>query len=1221
MSSLRIAPRQALNKAFLKVKPKRVDFDRFCAAARALLANARDGESEEFHKSLIADFLKTAYYAPRHFINTKGRSDLVVHNGKDADSSVGVILEVKSPANKHEMPSTDSLNAKATQELLLYFLRERITAGNIELKSLAVTNLDEWFIFDAADFERLFVADRSLRQMFVEFERQSLSGTRTDFFYREIAGPAITAAEPSLLYTYFRIGDWRKDLQTADESSARRLITLAKIFSPEHLLKAPFANDSQTLDRAFYSELLHLLGLAEATISGRKLIQRKAATARDSASLIENVISQLEALDKLAHIPDCDRYGPKPEAQIFGVALELVITWIDRVLFLKLLEAQLIRYGDGDRTVAFLDKAHLASYDDLNELFFSVLAKRESERSADIRRKYGAVPYLNSALFDPGTIEHEALFVSSLKDGLRLPVFKGTVLRDGKGRKQKGELDALEYLLRFLDSYDFGAEGGGDIQEENKTLIGASVLGLIFEKINGYKDGSYFTPGAVTMRMCRNNVRRMVVDRFNSVYGWGCGDVNAVYDKIVDKRAANDVINSITICDPAVGSGHFLVAALNEIIALKSELKILLDRTGRTLRDFEVAVVNDELVVTDEAGELFSYEPGRSSSQSVQEAVFHEKQAIIENCLFGVDINPNSVKICRLRLWIELLKSAYYTDVAGTRSLETLPNIDINIKVGDSLVARFPLEASLGPALRKSGRSVADYRSAVGAYQSARGRDDKHRFETVINAIRSEFGAAIQQSLLWDRQGELQRLDEQAPLFEETAEKAADTTKRKRTLKESIQQIEAELEWSRTYRSAFEWRFEFPHVLDEKGDFRGFDIVIGNPPYGVSMDHATRDFVEKRLGRVPDHEIFYMFINLGRMLLREGGLLAFILPNTILFNVFAEQYRLRLLEHWDVDEIVDCTDFAVFADATVRNAILTLRKAPSDGQFGFVPVADARSLNDVLGRAKHRMPLEFLIENSRNWALVFRTDPAVLAVAAAIRRRSVELRTLFPEISQGLIAYDRHTGQAKEVIESRAFHARSKIDDRYKEWLRGEDVRPYSVSWNGQEYIRYGTTGEGLANPRKPEFFTRRRILVREITSPRIFAGLTDAEQYNDPAIINILEPRGRVAPSIYSLLGILNSRLATFYHLHSSPKITKGEFPKILVVDIKAFPLPADGDATLYSSLDEVVHEICRRIADRPPQETTGLETEVDWIVYRLYSVTADDQAVIERALGAVGL
>jgi adenine-specific DNA-methyltransferase len=162
------------------------------------------------------------------------------------------------------------------------------------------------------------------------------------------------------------------------------------------------------------------------------------------------------------------------------------------------------------------------------------------------------------------------------------------------------------------------------------------------------------------MYMCRETIRKAVIQKFNETNGWNCTDLNTLYDKIEDRGEANNIINNLKICDPAVGSGHFLVSALNEMIAIKSDLKILQDRDGRRLKEYHFEVVNDELIVTDEDGELFEYNPANKESQRIQETLFHEKQAIIENCLFGVDINPNSVKICRLRLWIELLKNAYY---------------------------------------------------------------------------------------------------------------------------------------------------------------------------------------------------------------------------------------------------------------------------------------------------------------------------------------------------------------------------------------------------------------------------------------------------------------------------------------------------------------------------------------------------------------------------------
>lgn len=372
------------------------------------------------------------------------------------------------------------------------------------------------------------------------------------------------------------------------------------------------------------------------------------------------------------------------------------------------------------------------------------------------------------------------LLISNLKDDKTIPVISSTVLKDEQGKKRTGNLKTLEYIFEFLNAYDFSSEGSEEIQEDNKTLINASVLGLIFEKINGYKDGSFFTPGFITMYMCRETIRKSIVQKFNENKKWNCTSIEELYDKIEDRKEANQIINSVKICDPAVGSGHFLVSALNEMIAVKNDLKILQDRAGKRLKEYHVEVVNDELIVTDEEGELFEYNPSNKESQRIQETLFHEKQVIIENCLFGVDINSNSVKICRLRLWIELLKNAYYKN---TTELETLPNIDINIKCGNSLVSRFAMDADLKQALKKSKWTIDRYRLAVDTYRNAESKEQKREMEKLISEIKSDFRSEISLNdpkikKLQKISDELFQVTNQQQLFEMTKKEKNDWNKK-----------------------------------------------------------------------------------------------------------------------------------------------------------------------------------------------------------------------------------------------------------------------------------------------------------------------------------------------------------------------------------------------------------------------------------------------------------
>lgn len=952
-----LKPRKALNKAFLKVKPNRTEIEGFKTNLIILLDRTNDTESEEFHKNLVSDFLKDTYYKQNHFINTKGRNDLVIHNGQNASSTVGVIIEAKKPTNKAEMVTTKKLNTKAFHELVLYYLRERITHKNLEVKHLVVTNINEWFIFDEHVFERLFAQSKSFVKQFENFEA---SKKTTDVFYKEIAEPYIESITSEIEFTYFNIQDYQRSLRNADKADDNSLIALFKLLSPEHLLKLPFTNDSNSLDKRFYSELLHIIGLTETKEGSKKLIERNKVGERHTGAILEDAIIQLDSLDKLGRLEKPNQFGNIQEERLFNVALELSITWINRILFLKLLEAQLITYHKGDKSFSFLNLDKIKNYDDLNSLFFQVLARKYDERNDDVKRIFEKVPYLNSSLFEPTDIEQVTLFISNLKDDKTIPIFSQTVLKDKQGKRRSGNISTLQYLFEFLDAYDFGAEGGEEIQEDNKTLINASVLGLIFEKINGYKDGSFFTPGFITMYMCRETIRKAVVRKFNDTKKWNCATLEELYDKIEDRKEANNIVNSIKICDPAVGSGHFLVSALNEMIAVKNDLKILQDRDGKRLKEYQVEVVNDELIVTDEEGELFEYNPSNRESQRIQETLFHEKQTIIENCLFGVDINSNSVKICRLRLWIELLKNAYYKN---STELETLPNIDINIKCGNSLVSRFAIDADLKQALKKSKWTIDSYRIAVDTYRNAESKEQKREMERLIADIKSDFRREISSKdpkvvRLNKLREEITFLPTQYKLFDLSAkekrefnEKIAKLTSDAKKLENEIEEIKA----NKIFENAFEWRFEFPEVLNDDGDFIGFDVVIGNPPYiyNRDLDEQQRKFLKDKYITADDLYVYFTF--LGVSILVSSGTMSLITPNTYFTLSTRTNYRKFLLEH---SQLKFTYSGFCFEDAYVETMIFSLCKKQGNDEVEFVPKP-----NNYLNYEVYRIKTEYILEN------------------------------------------------------------------------------------------------------------------------------------------------------------------------------------------------------------------------------------------------------------------
>ena len=1051
MNLLQLKPRKALNKAFLKVKANRDEIEVFKANLIKLIDNINETESEEHHKNLVSDFLKNTYYGANHYINTKGRNDLVIHNGNKASDTVGVIVEAKSPTNKVEMLKTDNLNTKAFQELVLYYLRERITHKNLEIKHLLASNIYEWFIFDANVFEKEFAQNKNLVKQFVDFEEGRLVGKTTDFFYTQIAQPAIEAIKDEVVFTYFDIRDYDKPLRNAEKKDDTVLIALYKLLSPEHLLKLPFANDSNSLDKTFYAELLHIIGLTETKDGGKKLIQRKKEGERNSGSLLESAIFQLENLDKITRLNKPQQFGETYQERLFNVALELAITWVNRILFLKLLEAQLLKYNKGNKSFSFLNLEKVESFDDLNNLFFSVLARKLYDRSEEVKKMFANVPYLNSSLFEPTEIEHSCLFISQLKDG-KLPLLPATVIKNNTGQKLTGELVTIHYIFEFLNAYDFASEGSEEIQEDNKKLINASVLGLIFEKINGYKDGSFFTPGFITMYMCHETIRRAVVQKFNEAKGWNCTHFSQLYNKIEDRNEANAIINSLKICDISVGSGHFLVSALNEIIAIKSELRILQDRDGNRLKEYTVVVENDELVVSDEDGKLFEYVPKSKESQRVQETLFHEKQTIIENCLFGVDINPNSVKICRLRLWIELLKNAYYKAPDYTE-LETLPNIDINIKCGNSLISRYALDADIKKALRASKWTIDSYKIAVMTYRNAKTKEEKRDMERLITQIKTDFESevAINDKRLLKlnkTKGDLFALTTQVTLFERTKAEKAAWDKQVKTLSDTITQLENELEEiksNKIYDNAFEWRFEFPEVLNDDGEFMGFDVVIGNPPY-----IRQEEFIELKSYLYQNYNIYNSisdlltyFVELGYNILKENGTFKFIISNKFTRANYGKEMRLFLSKKTQLSHFIDFSGVPVFDEATVDAAILGFNKLESsNSNFIYANIKknefETNNFNNYLESIKQIVAQNLLPENTWN----FEKDE-IVQIKKKVEQEGVILKNWDIKINRGFLTGYNDAFIINTKTKDKLIAEHSKSADFIRPMLRGKDIKPW----------------------------------------------------------------------------------------------------------------------------------------------------------------------------------
>ena len=935
MSIKFISPKKSVNSAFLKLPVPVEKMEDFKLSLNNLYGKRNPAQDEEYHKGEIWNFLRKIF-EPDYSVQVNRPIDLCVFNGNTASAKPAVIIEAKSPTNAAEMFSAEHPNIKSLQELVYYFMLEYVHSGNHEIKWLAITNFDEWYFFDVKDFIRYFGNKaKPIYDQFLKFKANQMSDNKTSDFYNEIAKPAIddflASCDINVVHFYLddacknviaqahdRIGSAMKHASgsaalashviasEAKQSNAachpeqsvsgvegsKKLLPLYKFLSPETLLAKPFANDSNSLDRNFYAELLHIIGLEEVKEDkgGKKVIQRKKSANRDKASLLESAIYQLE-----------DDFPNKEECE--AMALRLCITWVNRLLFLKLVESQILMYQKGDASYWFMSTDKIANFDELNIFFFKVLGKKIEDRDEDVLKRYPNVPYLNSSLFEP-TEDEKHLKIRGIPDA-QMEIFNKTVLKDERGKRAKGTLPNLDYIFKFLDAYNFASDAQGGVTSTSKTLINASVLGLIFEKINGYKDGSFFTPGFITDYMARDVLERTVVQKFNEKKSWKCENLEDVSDKIEDISEANEIVDDIRVADVAVGSGHFLVSALNRLLAIKSELNILCDADGKRIkrRDLILKVDNDELSVVDDEGEPFEYKPGNEESQRYQEALFNEKRRIIENCLFGVDLNPNSVNICRLRLWIELLKNAYYTKESGYKQLQTLPNIDINIKVGDSLLSKYPVQNGrlIADYLTRDERadrkrdslknSLIEYRQLVQEYKTGKSQSSKMMLRHKIASLKSRMVE-----------------DGQIEMFEEYKGTAGDTI---------------------DFSNSLEWMFEFPEILDDEGRFTGFDAIIGNPPYvqlqsmGEMSDvYSKRDYSCYNKSA----DLYCLFVERAYSLLKKNGYFSFIMPNKWMLVDYGKELR-QFMSQTSLKKILNFGDVQFFADATIYVCIFVSQKS------------------------------------------------------------------------------------------------------------------------------------------------------------------------------------------------------------------------------------------------------------------------------------------------------
>ncbi|UJL46345.1 Eco57I restriction-modification methylase domain-containing protein [Virgibacillus sp. NKC19-16] len=1174
-------------------------------------------ESEEHQKGLLSKFLNEAVFKNENSINTNERADLAVFNGGSVDSSVGIIIEMKSTTNKGEMINTEDFNRKSFQEILSYYLRERIVNENIEIKKCIITNGLSWFVIDSNELEKHFIKNKKLLNEYNLWRTGKTSGASTEFLYENICKPAIDLAlEKGIKIAHFDLTDaFKKKKSKAIELKKSNLTQLYRFFTPENLLKKEIFVDPNKLNRNFYDELLYLMGLEEVKLNGRKVIRRLQEGQRQQGSFVENTINRLTIKDV-------------PEEEAYEAAIQLSVIWINRILFLKLLESQLTLFNN-DESYKFLTKDLVSTFEDVWDLFFGVLAKRPNSRPNNLKEKYKKVPYLNSSLFEEYELERTYIGIDRLREE-PIQVFSKTVLKGDNQKRKTGNLNFLTYLFEFLNAYDFSTAIRHQKDVKN-NLINASVLGLIFEKINGYKEGSYYTPGKVTMYMARKAIRKTVVDKFNKLNDWKVrtlDDIKFHIRDLQDAKNANTIINSLRICDPAVGSGHFLVSVLNELIAIKSELGVLLDHEGKSMNRIRCTVVNDELIVQDMNGDNFTYKSDNVESYHIQKSLFNEKRRIIENCLFGVDINSNSVNICRLRLWIELLKNSYYEQVEGAEEeLITLPNIDINIKTGNSLLYNIPLETDTDD---KRGKFLKfdEYYQLVNEYKNSNDKVLKKEISDKIANIKSTLRTSFEtpeRKEVTKRRRRLNKLS-QLSFFEEKEEarkRKSDIKKAEKELKQAKKHLEESVKnpmWS----DAIEWRLEFPEILDTDGKYIGFDLIIANPPYIYSSNNAfskdeKRYFEDKYKLNKYQANTFGLFLELAFQLLRTGGHVSVIIPNSFLTVDQYKEMREFLLSKTGDLFILNSRD-RIFEDASIDNCIISSTlKDPTQVTLAELEYGEVNIIDDVL-------PSELYGKNVINIASIKNKESNDLghSILEKIQKESLPLEPNYGVLKVGLKAYKRGKGSPKQPVDKEEFKEWMKtkpyestkpLDETYLPYLGGRDVGRYFITPYHQ-YIKYG---ENLAEPRSISIFSGGRLLIREISGQlpyainSTFLRETAVNNQSAKTVVNL-------TINGYFLIGVLNSKVESFWAAMKFDMLQRKTFPRFTTAQMREFPIPncTTEKQTKLANLVQQQLSLHQNVESEDVlEERTKLDDRIDELVMDLFQLSDEEKVVVRHFSG----
>ncbi|EJB63243.1 type IIS restriction-modification protein [Helicobacter pylori Hp H-44] len=687
----------------------------------------------------------------------------------------------------------------------------------------------------------------------------------------------------------------------------------------------------------------------------------------------------------------------------------------------------------------------------------------------------------------------------------------------------------------------------------------------------------------------------------------------------------------------------------------------------------------------DEKGEIREFLDGSLGADKYE----IKNSSVREKCLFGVDINPNSCEITKLRLWIELLKYSYYIFEEGknTNNLETLPNIDINIKCANSLISRFNLNDDLKkiPNIKKK---IQEYKDLVAQYKDPNPlyplnkqdlinkiQDLKNTFSLTLKdpKTKAELEKAIEKhitnyndfalddkSLLTGLNYFIPSLFGTPKLSPKEEEEAFASYGRIRALRKKLDDALSGGE----YHNAFEWRFEFPEVLDDEGEFLGFDCIIGNPPYIKEGGNKELFASTKRLRTYQGKmDIWYHFVGIGLEILKQNRDLSFIATNNWTTNAGAEKLRNILLRETQFISLIDFGDYKVFESADIQTMIMCFKKIISPNQYFF----DYRKIIAKKPSDTNRITLLQRKECEGNLYLNAKIEKKnlinktlVFSYFDSIFNTILKNTILFlnkKEITNGIHPhYDRINKKINEKFSNQFFNGEGifvlseveknnlKLSQKELKLLKPSyetaEIMKYLTLLQNQHWIIYTDSSfknpksmddypnlkkhldrfkevitsdnkpYGLHRARDERFFTGspRIIVLRKCAKEPIFS-YVDFDCYVSAAFYIIKTKRF----DSKFLVGLLNSLLIRFWLKHRGKMQGNNyQIDKEPLMNIPLIKITKSNKPTV-DKIIVLVDKILQAKAKDPKANTQELEKEIDALVYQLYHLTDEEIKTIE--------